>query len=62
MELIWGLINRDDQTRKEIINVLTEVGVLLEDYNKDFLIDKILNDLIVINLPVINLLKRFSNN
>lgn len=62
MELIWGLINRDDQTRKEIINVLTEVGVLLEDYNKDFLIDKILNDPTMINLPVMNLLKRFSNN
>jgi len=62
MDLIWGLIHRDDQTWKEIINVLTEVGVLLEDYNKDFLVDKILSDLSLINLPMMNLLKRFSTN
>jgi len=42
--------------------VLTEVGVLLEDYNKDFLVDKILSDLSLINLPMMNLLKRFSTN
>ncbi len=62
MELIWGLINRDDQTWKEVINVLTEVGNLLEDYNKDFLIEKILtlDDPSSLNISMMNLLKKFT--
>lgn len=42
MELIWSLVWRDDQTKWEVITVLTEVGNTLQNHNKDFLIDKIL--------------------
>jgi len=41
---------------------LTEVGNLLEDYNKDFLIEKILtlDDPSSLNISMMNLLKKFT--
>ena len=42
---------------------MIEVGNLFEDYNKDFLIDKILmDDPSHLNMQFMNLLKKFSNN